>query len=245
MAFSFLAAFFLCVLAVPGFATPVHLADDESATIEELIGGMSLTFGDKLFYGWEVVENRSTSSADPLQTIVSSIGADSQNVRLRFDGQENQSLYAEGNELIDFTFRFKVKALDPNFLIDDVGLALRNFDANDIMEITEFAYDPGTSVLNSYASLAVDPSHQTDHDTFDPRREIEVEKHIVFGGGINFETFEPEVSHIGAFGEDFSQVPVPEPQTFSLLAGALGASVLAARRRRRRDVLEKTLVEPL
>ena len=50
---------------------------------------------------------------------------------------------------------------------------------------------------------------------------IVVEKHILMGGGINFETFEPEVSYIKAFGQDFSQTTVPEPATFTLLVLAV------------------------
>jgi len=38
-----------------------------------------------------------------------------------------------------------------------------------------------------------------------------------------FDTGEPQVSYIPAFGQEFSQVPVPEPGTFGLLlAGVAG-----------------------
>src|SRR6187200_535491 len=71
---SSLALLCLCFLPGPCSAASIRPAEDESATMDELFGGASLTFGDKLFFDWEVVENRSTSSADPLQTIVSAIG---------------------------------------------------------------------------------------------------------------------------------------------------------------------------
>lgn len=228
----FLALLSLCLLPLPSSASPIGLDEDELPTLDDLIG-QSLTVDDKLFFDWEVVENRSTSSADPLQTTVVPIGADPDHVRLRFGGRENQSLYAEGNDVVDFTFRFKVRSLDPNMLIEDVGLMLRYAVSNDFMEITEFVYDPGDTILDSYAGLAVGPSHKGDHTTFAPRREIVVETHILFGGGINFDTFEPEISYIGAFGEDFSQVTVPEPSTLFLVAGGVAGTLWRRTRRLR------------
>src|SRR5436190_17190288 len=102
----FLALLSLCLLPLPSSASPIRPAQDEPLTLDELVGGQSLTVGDKLFYDWEVVENRSTSSADPLQTMVAAVGVQPEHVRLRFGGRENQSLYAEGNDIVDFTFRF-------------------------------------------------------------------------------------------------------------------------------------------
>ena len=192
-------------------------ADDDQKTLDELIGGETFTVGDKLFYDWELVENRSTASADPLQTLLGAVKDEPSLVRLRFDGDANKSLYAEGNELIDVTFRFKVKALDPKQRLKDVGLSLRYGDANDIMNITEFVFDPGGSIIDLITSLSVGPSHTEEHEEFEPREVIIVEKHILMGGGINFETFEPEVSYIKSFGQDFSQTTVPEPATWVLI----------------------------
>ena len=79
-------------------------------------------------------------------------------------------MYAEGNDLIDFTFRFKVKALDPKQRLKDVGLSLRYVQSNDLMNITEFVYDLDGSLLESSASLSVDPTHPEEHEEFDPRR---------------------------------------------------------------------------
>jgi len=52
------------------------------------------------------------------------------------------------------------------------------------MDISEFVYDEGASILNSFAVVSVDPSHTRDTATFDPRDVIVIEKHIVLGGGI-------------------------------------------------------------
>ena len=153
------------------FASPAPAAaDDEQKSLDELVGGETYTVGDKLFYDWEVVENRSTASADPLQILVGAIGDDPSLVKLRFDGGTNQALYAEGNDLIDFTFRFKVKALDPKQRLKDVGLSLRYVQSNDLMNITEFVYDLDGSLLESFASLSVDPTHPEEHEEFDPAR---------------------------------------------------------------------------
>ena len=104
--------------------------ETDTCTLGELMGGLSFIVGDKVFYDWETVHNRSTSSADPLETVVGAIADQPQLVRLLFDGQENRSLYAEGNDFIDFAFRFKVRATDATQRLKDVGLRLRRFQSN-------------------------------------------------------------------------------------------------------------------
>ena len=181
-------------LATRLFASPAPAAaDDEQKSLDELVGGETYTVGDKLFYDWEVVENRSTASADPLQILVGAIGDDPSLVKLRFDGGMNQALYAEGNDLIVFTFRFKVKALYPKQRSRTSGLLLRYVQLNDLTNITEFVDDLDGSLLELFASCWLIRCIRKSR-----RRSIGevivVEKYILMGGGMNFETFEPEVS---------------------------------------------------
>lgn len=196
--------------------------EDVQISLNALFNGETLTVGDKLFFDWELLENRTTSGADPGQTLVAAIRDDPDRVVLRFDGRENSSLYAQGNELIDYTFRFKVRALDPAQLIKDVGLSLRYHDSSDIMSITEFVYDPGRSFIDSFASLEVGPGKLTERQEFEPRDIVVVEKRILLGGGIDVDdTFEPLVSYIHAFGQEFSQVPEPGTAGLSLAGAAI------------------------
>ena len=206
--------------------------ETDTCTLGELMGGLSFIVGDKVFDDWETVHNRSTSSADPLETVVGAIADQPQLVRLLFDGQENRSLYAEGNDFIDFAFRFKVRATDATQRLKDVGLRLRRFQSNGGMEMTEFVYDEGGSLIDSFAVLAASPFQPAMTDVFDPREVIVVEKHIFLDGGIDDEG-EPLTSFIYTFSQDFSQTP--EPSTWTMLVIGVGVIAGLKYRVRRRD----------
>jgi hypothetical protein len=165
-------------------------------------------------------------------------------VGVRFNGVANDSLVATGNELISFTFRFKVRSLDDLRPIKDVGLELTDFESHDVLDVSEFVFEEGGSPLfDSFAFNTVNPQQTSDESEFSPRETIEVQKSIVLGGGFKFdEDGDPVVddegnlvgatSSITEMQQTFSQVP--EPGTLGLLGlGVLG--VLSYRWRRGRD----------
>ena len=226
----------MTVLAVCLSVLVPTTAGSQPVTLDDLFGGGSLLVGDKLFSDWELVENQSKTASDPLTTTVEGFVASATLVGLRFNGVINDSLVATGNELISFTFRFKVRSLDDLAPIKDVGLELTDFTSHDVLDISEFVFEEGGNpFLDSFGFTSVNPLKTSDGDEFSPRETIEVQKSIVLGGGFKFdENGDPVVdeegnlvgatSSITSFEQTFSQVP--EPGTLGLLAlGAIAISL--------------------
>jgi hypothetical protein len=155
----------------------------QPVTLDDLFGGESLLVGDKLFSDWELVDNPSRTASDPLTTTVEGFLTDAGLVGLRFNGVANDSLVATGNELISFTFRFKVRSLDDLRPIKDVGLELTDFESHDVLDVSEFVFEEGGSpFFDSFAFNVVDFQQTSDESEFSPRETIEVQKTIVLGG---------------------------------------------------------------
>jgi hypothetical protein len=215
----------------------------QPVTLDDLFGGETLLVGDKLFSDFELVENRSRAASDPLTTTVDGFVSGTGLVGLRFNGVVNDSLVATGNELIDFTFRFKVRSLDDLAPIKDVGLDLTIFDPHDILDVSEFVFEEGGNPLfDSFGFNAVNPQQTSDETEFAPRETIEVQKSIVLGGGFKFDeegdpVLDEEGNLVGATSsittmeQTFSQVP--EPGTLGLLTLG-GLAALGVRRHRPR-----------
>lgn len=231
----------LTMLAVSLCVLLPATAASQPVTLDDLFGGESLLVGDKLFSDWELVENQSKAAADPLTTIVEGFIAGAGLVGLLFDGVTNDSLLATGNELISFTFRFKVRSLDDLAPIKDVGLALNQFTSHDVLEVSETVFEEGgIPFVDSFGFVDVNPLQTSDGVEFSPRETIEVQKSIVLGGGFKFdENGDPVVdeegnlvgatSSITQLEQTFSQVP--EPGTLGLLALGVLAGLRASRRR--------------
>jgi len=195
------------------FAQPITLSD--------LVGGQTMLVDDKLFFDWEVVDNQSRAAAEVLSTIVEPLVVSDTVKGVRFDGLTNDSLIVTGNELIDFTFRYAVRALDDTRPIVDAEMALVRADINDFFEISENIFEFGGSpFFDDVGFLEVDRANRTDRAVFGPREFIEVQKRIVLSGGFAFDqegnpifdeegNLEEAASFISRLDQTVSQVPEP------------------------------------
>jgi hypothetical protein len=211
---------------------PASTAYGDAVTLDDLFGGQTIVVGDKLFSDFELVSNRSKAAADPFSTTVEGFSAGPNDFGLTLNGLTNDSLIVTGNELIDFTFTFKVRALDDLRPITDASLALGAFQSEDPLapvDIFEFLFDEGDTFLDSFGSVGVNPGRKSDSTQFDAREIVDVQKSISLGGGIGDDGQEL-TSFISKFQESFSETPVPEPSTFILVSTAMLAIIALIRR---------------
>ena len=224
-------------------ALSVAISFAQSTTLGDLTDGHTMLVDDKLFFNWEIVENHSRAAADVLSTIVLPLVVSDTVKGVRFDGLTNDSLIVSGNELIDVTVRYAVRALDDTRPIVDAEMALVRGDINDIFEVSENVFEFGGSpFFDDLAFLDIDGGNRTDRAVFGPHEFIEVQKRIVLGGGFAFdqegnpivdEDGNPEeiASFISRLDQTVSQVP--EPSAVLLFGtGALGILRFGRHRRK-------------
>jgi hypothetical protein len=224
-------------------ALSVAISLAQPTTLGDLTDGHTMLVDDKLFFNWEIVENHSRAAADVLSTIVLPLVVSDTVKGVRFDGLTNDSLIVSGNELIDVTVRYAVRALDDTRPIVDAEMALVRGDINDIFEVSENVFEFGGSPFDDLAFLDIDGVNRTDRAVFGPQEFIEVQKRIVLGGGFAFdqegnpivdEDGNPEeiASFISRLDQTVSQVP--EPSAVLLFGtGALGILRFGRHRRKR------------
>jgi len=218
----------LCVVGV--LLVAASTVSGETLTLDDLFSGQTIVVGDKLFFDFQLVSNMSRAGADPFSTTVDGFTAGPNDFGLTFR-DTNDSLIVTGDEIIDFTFTFKVRALDDLKPITDASVALGNFQSQDPLapvDIFEFLFDEGDTVLDSFASLGANPSMTSQSTQFDPREIVDVQKTVSVGGGIG-DNGEELTSFISSFRESFSETPIPEPSTFILAATAILAVILRRR----------------
>lgn len=202
-----------------------------STTLGVLADGQSLQVGDKLFYdfSWTTsVEN--VTEGIPGPGIVVTPVQEGGNYGLRF----NAGWTAGPNQIVDTTIRFRVRALDELLYVHDALLMMSAFGTfgSGQAAVTENIYPVDalgavgqTPLANLYVFRNAWFTKNADNALFDLSKEVYVVKDIVVRG-TDAGTSSASISEVIQI---FSQAPIPEPASLSLLG--LGALALIRRRR--------------
>lgn len=213
--------------------------------LTNLLGGASITAGDKLFDNWTL---RSYTASDPARsfdpdnidvTPLNDGGLDP-GPGLRFN-VSNGELTVIGDDIfafVDLMFGFRVTVLDPTLKIKDNTLEyapagamwsvlqdtawdvgsyiIENIDTSVILTGPIEVGDLGTKDIQFSTSDLEDISKVTDNATFAPQSQIWVTKNILVWA---FDS--TDSAAIFRFDQRFSQTTVPEPATLWLAALAI------------------------
>lgn len=222
----------------------------QAALLSDLIGGGSITAGDKLFDNWEVLNAVSVDNRtfDYTKISVTPIAVSGEDYGLSFeisDGllsvgftDDPDALYA----FVDLMFGFKVTSLDPSMKISGVTLEHGGAglgwtgdsdgptDAGSYIAEFVGSAQGGDDLVNFISTvfsssngsiLAVD----SDFAAFSPMQSVWVRKNILVWAGSDGES-----AQLFSFEQRFSQTSVPEPASLALLG--IGLFGLAAARKR-------------
>ena len=201
------------------FAAPA--AHAASVTLGSLIDdGGTITDGAKVFSDFSYAASGSAPSADEIAVIPFTNGAGEYGIQ--FSGSFLASAAANG----DATISYVVTVNNPLWRIDDatafsIGSAI-NGGFWDVSE-TLFA---GTNAIGTLTTFdnSNDGSQLSDHTTFDPVTSILVVKDVGFHGNGG-------IADLSVLDQNFSQVMIPEPATWVMMAlGFAGLGYVAFRR---------------
>jgi hypothetical protein len=194
-----------------------------SCTLDELVNGGSIVIDDKLFDSWFVTDS-SSLSIDIGGIDVLALDDQPLNPGVQFNA--NGNLSTVGSTLIDLVLAFSVATLDGSARIKDNSLEIREFsfgnNVGGFISIFEDIFDPSGTLLGE-KSVTADNFPPPILDLFDsaefaPQSLVSVVKLISLSGD-----GPDDIVSLDAFVQRFSQVPVPVPATFVLVAlGAVG-----------------------
>ncbi|MBN2293621.1 MAG: hypothetical protein JXM70_14425 [Pirellulales bacterium] len=224
----------LTILLTIVFCSPVFA---ETKLLIDLIGGETITSGDKLFDEFSYVPTGDMPAASlvAVTTITDTFG----NFGISFSGNFVDHFSSPGGS--DALIRFRVTALDENKLISDVHLAGNPHAVDDAsMEVVEsfLGSDPsgngGPEVKLSiyHITAGTNPSGNerlVDSLVFDKLyRSILVQKDIA-ALALN----DNALASLSFVDQTFSQVTIPEPTSIVFLISGVGLIACCVRRRKR------------
>ncbi len=219
----------------------VATSSAQAVLLSDLLGGESITAGDKLFDQWEIIFSDSSDgrvyNTDNIDVTALNDGGLDPGPGLRYD-ISNGELGIEGDGLysyLDFQIGFRVTVLDPELQIKDNSLELTSFELSNPSFLTSvfieekvFQDDSLADIFGTKNVFADNLQNQQLYDSvnFSPVNSIYVTTNILIEAGDIGES----ASLLG-FDQRFSQVKVPEPGVLALFGTALACFGYFRRRR--------------
>jgi hypothetical protein len=210
-------------------------------SLAELIGGGTITVGDKRFDTWTLFENQ--KPADLANILVTPLDDDPLNPGLRYTGNGEWSLPAESGSTFQVnTFGFKVSTTDGALRIKDNSLELLSVifgtgSTSAFAEVGEVACTDAFNTPTPCDSLVANKSvfadqlfgnQLTDSATFTPVASLFVTLNVKWGTDSDADSVD-----LAQFQHRFSQLPVsgvPAPASLALLAVSAFGLLLRSRR---------------
>ncbi|OZG72242.1 hypothetical protein BTA51_15985 [Hahella sp. CCB-MM4] len=213
----------------------------QAVLLTDLLGGESITAGDKLFDQWEIIFSDSSDGrvydTDNIDVTALNDGGLDPGPGLRYD-ISNGELGIEGDgfySYLDFQIGFRVTVLDPELRIKDNSLELTSFELANPSFLTSvfieekvFQDDSLGDIFGTKNVFADNLQNEQLYDSvdFSPVNSIYVTTNILIEAGDLGES----ASLLG-FDQRFSQVKVPEPGVLALFGTGLAAFGFFRRRK--------------
>ncbi|MCB1723977.1 MAG: PEP-CTERM sorting domain-containing protein [Gammaproteobacteria bacterium] len=203
----------------------------QATSLTDLLGGASITIGDKLFDDFQFIYEDTSDfhTVDTDNIEVTGLADNGSGYGLRFEILDDEFM-VQGDDIyayLDYSFGFHVSVLDPGYLIN--GVSLEGLLAGTSRDPDGFN-DIGSYILESVGTASMlddlgvlDAEHSVLDDVvftdlggsvnFAGRSEIWVVKNIAVWAQDSTDN-----AHLDGFDQRFSQVAVPVPGPLALIA---------------------------